>query len=120
MISTKQESSLLKIADLNDGWGIDGAGKRFKPIIIRNTRFLLTVFKDPTIDIVPIPDGKSIVLVIHKPIDSLMFNFPEEAKAIVVNVYSTKFTIDVLDGNCNVVYQEDYNMKQFVNTYILS
>lgn len=120
MISDKQQRELLIISDLNDGWCVDGTGIRFKPIIIRNARFLLMVFNDPTIDITPMTDGKSIVLTIHKHIDTTLLDLPEDAKRIVVNVYAHTFTIDVLDSNDNVIYQENYNMKQFVNAYILA
>lgn len=120
MISDEQQRVLLRISDLQDGWCADGTGNRFKPIIIRNTRFLLMVFNDPTIDITPMADGKSIVLTIHKCIDTALLDLPEDAKRIVVNAYAHTFTINILDSNDNVVYQEDYNMTKFVNTYILA
>lgn len=120
MISDEQQRVLLWISDLNNGWCVDGTGNRFKPIIIRNARFLLMVFNDPTIDITPMTDGKSIVLTIHKHIDTALLDLPKDAKRIVVNVYAHMFTIDVLDSNDNVIYQENYDMKQFINAYILA
>lgn len=120
MISDEQQRVLLRISDFKHGWCGDGIGNEFKPTIIRNTRFLLTVFNDPTIDITPMADGKSIVLTMHRYIDTALLDLPEDAKRIVVNVYAHTFTINILDSNDNVVYQEDYNMTKFVNTYILA
>lgn len=120
MISDEQQRVLLWISDLNNGWCVDGTGNRFKPIIIRNTRFLLAVFNDPTIDITPMTDGKSIMLTIYKHVDTELFCLSEDSKHVVINVYANKFTINMLDSNDNVIYQENYDMKQFINAYILA
>lgn len=120
MISEQQERSLLSLADLRDGLSDGTVGKRFEPILIRNARFLLFIFNDPTIEIIPAADAKSIWLVIHKPIDCSVLDLPADAKSMIVKVYDTKFTISVLDSSHNTVYHEDYNMDQFISTYILS
>lgn len=120
MISDEQQRVLLRISDLKAGWCGDGIGNKFKPTIIRNTRFLLTVFNDPTIDITPMTDGKSIMLALHKYINTTMLGLSADSKHILVNVYANKFTVDVLDNKDTLLYQVDYNMKKFVNTYILA
>lgn len=120
MISDEQQKVLLRISDLKAGWCTDGTGNKFKPSIIRNTRFLLTMFNDPTIDITPMIDGKSIVLTIHRYINTTMLGLSADTKHILVNVYANKFTVDVLDSKDTLLYQVDYNMKKFVNTYILA
>ena len=120
MISDEQQRVLLRISDLRNGWCVDGTGNKFRPTIIRNVRFLLTILNDPTIDITPMPDGKSIVLAIHKYVNITLFDLPRGTKHVTINVYAHTFTINILDSNDNVVYQEDYNMTKFVNTYILA
>ena len=53
MLSRGHQYILLCISDLPDGWGMNCDGKVVNPVVIRNTRFLLSLLEDDTISVRP-------------------------------------------------------------------
>ena len=47
MVTVEQERDLLRIAELRTGWGLGGEGRKVKPVVIRNARFMLDILNNP-------------------------------------------------------------------------
>lgn len=119
MVTVEQERDLLRIAELRTGWGLGGEGRKVKPTVIRNARFMLDILNNPKIDIEPAMCGRIIQLTIQNPTDCILLNVLNTKGTFVINVHANKYELFVLDPDGYTLYRDEYRIRDFVDKYIL-